>query len=186
MAEKTVDEVSLKWAYRLLGACPVVLVSTNDGKKDNAATVAWCAPCEMEPPKVMLALATEHKSAHDIRTTGEFALNIPTLPNLDLVMYCGSVSGHDVDKLAVRGIAVRRGHKLARLPLLEDCAAWLECKVDSAEKWDEHGIVIAHVVHASMRRGVLDSDHSWNCARFPLLHHLGGKKFVVGERVVSG
>ncbi len=38
---------------------------------------------------------------------------------------------------------------------------------------------------ASCRIGILSPEFSWNVEAFPTLHHLGGSRFMVGERMMS-
>jgi flavin reductase (DIM6/NTAB) family NADH-FMN oxidoreductase RutF len=181
-----VEKVDLQWAYRLLGFGPVVLVSTTDGEKGDVSAVAWCAPAEMDPPVAMLAIATEHKTYENLSRTGILGINVPTAENVDLVMYCGTKSGHEVDKIRDGNIPVRFGEAFPSLPLIDSCAAWLECKVLPGTEAGGHGIVMAEVLAASCRPGVLTRNHIWDVAHYPTLHHLGGPHFVVGTRIVSG
>jgi len=182
--EDGVVELDLGWAYRFLGYGPLVLVSTTDGTIGDVSTVAWCAPCAKKPPTFMVSIGKSHKTYKNIMKTGYFGINLPTVEALDLVMYAGTVSGNDTDKLAARKIPVGYGRKLDKLPLMKDCVAWLECKLVPGNEAGDMGIIVGEAVAASCRVGVLNDDHTWNVERFPTLHHLGGRKFLVGEKHV--
>jgi flavin reductase (DIM6/NTAB) family NADH-FMN oxidoreductase RutF len=130
---------------------------------------------------VMACIDSGHKTMENIRKTGAFGLNIPTVRELDLVRYCGSVSGHEGDKLGPRGIRTFQGTAIAELPLLDACAGWLECRPVEVAGASTHDIVVARVLGASARTGALRGDWSWNAQQFPVVHHLGGKRFIVSQ-----
>ena len=182
--ETGVIDVDLGWAYRFLGYGPLVLVSTTGGMKGDVSTVAWCAPCSKSPPTLMISIGKSHKTYKNIMQTGYFGINVPTTSALDLVMYAGTVSGNDTDKLAERKIPVGYGKKLDKLPLMKDCVAWLECRLVPGHEAGHMGIIVGEVIAASCRQGVLADDHTWNVEQFPTLHHLGGRKFLVGDKHV--
>jgi len=185
MAEQfEIQQVELEWAYRFLGFGPVVLVSTTDGMKGDVSTVAWSAPCAKNPPRFVVSIGKEHKTYRNIMQTGYFGINVPTVDSLDLVMYCGTRSGHKVDKVADYPIAVRPGVVLDRLPLVQACAAWLECRLVPGVEAGTQSVIVAEAVAASCRVGVLNADHTWTLEAFPSLHPLGGRKFLAGSEVV--
>jgi flavin reductase (DIM6/NTAB) family NADH-FMN oxidoreductase RutF len=182
----TIQPVDLQWAYRFLGFGPLVLVSTTDGQTPDVSAVAWCAPCDKVPPTFMLSIGDSHRTYRNLKQTGFFGINVPTVSNADLVMYTGTVSGNDVDKVAEGNIGLWYGRHFGTLPLVSDCAAWLECKCLPTVDVGDSQIIVGQAVAAYCRPGVLLPDHSWNTAEFPTLHHLGGRNFLVGrERMVA-
>jgi flavin reductase (DIM6/NTAB) family NADH-FMN oxidoreductase RutF len=178
-------EVPLGRACRLINASPVLLLSTHDGVRANACPVAWYAPVRRDPPQLVLALDPDHKTSANLRASGLLGLNVPTPAQLELVRYCGSCSGHDVDKVAARGIALFAASALPGLPLLADCAAWLECRRLEATGLADHDLVLVQAVAAWARPGVLDAEGCWDAARFPTLHHAGGQRFLQGRPLAS-
>jgi len=180
-------EVPLDRAYRLLNHGPVILVSSTDGLSRNVCTVAWACPCSKNPPTFAIALGKRHRTYKNIMKTGYFGLNVPTVDLLDLVWFCGSRSGDKIDKVHEGNIPIRLGTAYDKLPLVDSCAAWLECKMVPGAEAGDHGIIVAQVVAAACRPGVLCDDNTWNTNDFPTLHHVGGKRFVVGkDQVVVG
>lgn len=174
-------QVPLDFAYRLINSGPVLLVSSTDGLHRNVCTVAWACPCSKNPPTIAIALGKSHRTYKNIMQTGYFGLNVPTADLLDLVWLCGSKSGHRVDKVSDGNIPIRLGTTYDKLPLVDSCAAWLECKMVPGAEAGDHGVIVAQAVTASCRPGVLNDDRTWNSADFPTLHHVGGKRFVVGK-----
>jgi flavin reductase (DIM6/NTAB) family NADH-FMN oxidoreductase RutF len=187
MCDKTTfQSVDLDWAYRLMGFGPLVMVSTTDGLRPNAAAIAWAAPLAKTPPTFALAVGKGHKTYKNIMKTGTFAINIPTAKDVDTVLWTGSVSGNEVDKFSARRLNYRPGAVHSKLPLMDDAAAWLECTLVPGVDAGDNSMVVGVAVAASCRKGVLLADQTWNQADFPTLHHLGGRSFLVGrERVVA-
>lgn len=177
--------VDLAWAYRLLGFGPLVLVSTTDGTRPDVSAIAWCCPCSKKPPTFALSIGKRHRTYKNIMRTGYFGINVPTADLTDLVLYAGTASGNEVDKFAARKIPYRLGTELPSLPLLSQCAAWLECKLIPGSEAGDHSVVMGEAVAVSCRAGVLGDDHTWNVETYPTLHHLGGRNFLVGDRRVT-
>ncbi len=177
--------VPLPWAYRLLNHGPLVLLSTTDGERANVSTVAWARPCRKDPPQFCLTVGTSHRTYKNLARTGHVGINIPTADLADLVLYCGRNSGHNVDKVALRKIAMRPGAELRNLPLVEACAAWMECRVLPESLATGTSELRVEAVAAACRTGVLSPVFSWNVEAFPTLHHLGGTRFMVGERMMT-
>ena len=173
--------VNLEWAYRFLGYGPLVLVSTTDGLKPDVSTVAWCAPCAKNPPTLMIAIGKSHKTYRNIMKTGYFGINLPGPEHLDMVMYAGTVSGNDTDKFKQRGLRPWYGQTIGKLPLMQESVAWLECRIVPGVEAGDHSIIIARAEAAWCRPGVLLDDHTWNTVDYPTLHHLGGRRFLVGK-----
>ena len=177
--------IPLPWAYRLLNHGPLVLLSTTDGSTPDVSTVAWSKPCRKDPPQFCLTVGTSHRTYKNLARTGIVGINIPTADLADLVLYCGRNSGDDVDKVSARSIELRPGEELTELPLIASCAAWLECRVLPECLEAGTSDLTVEAVAASCRAGVLSPEYSWNVEAFPTLHHLGGTRFMVGERMMT-
>jgi len=180
-----IQRIPLSHAYRLLNHGPLVLVSTTDGEVGDVSTVAWARPCRKDPPRFSLTIGTAHRTWKNLQANGLLGLNVPTADLVDLALYCGRRSGDDVDKLAEGGIPVRPGEALTDLPLVDSCAAWLECRVTPETLAAKSSRIEVEAVAASCRTGVLSPRFTWNVAAYPTLHHLGGSRFLVGERILS-
>jgi flavin reductase (DIM6/NTAB) family NADH-FMN oxidoreductase RutF len=174
--------VDSDWAYRLMGFGPLVLVTTSDGIRPDVSAIAWCCPCAKNPATFALAIGKRHKTYQNIMKTGYFGINIPTADLTDLVLYSGTVSGNKVDKFEERRIPYHFGKTLTKVPLLTECAAWLECKLVPSLETGDNSLIVGEAAGASCKKGVLTDDHTWNVEQFPTLHHLGGRSFLVGEK----
>jgi len=114
-------------AFTLLEPGPVVLVTTNDGRKNNVMTISWTMVVDFTP---MFALTTGpwNYSFAALERTKECVIAIPTVDLLDTVVGVGTCSGSDTDKFARYGLTPIQG-KLVRAPLIKQCLANIECRV---------------------------------------------------------
>ena len=77
---------------------PVVLVSCGGGSQANIITLAWAGTLCSDPPTIGLGIRPSRHSFGLIKEGGEFVVNLPRAGQVELVDYCGMVSGRDVDK----------------------------------------------------------------------------------------
>lgn len=128
------QSVPLDKAYRLLNHGPTVLVSAAADGRRNIMAAAWAMPLDFSPPKVAVVLDKSTYTRQLLERSGHFALQVPVRAQIDVVNALGSVSGADAqtlggrDKFNAFGLQTFAGTTIDA-PLLEGCAAWLECRL---------------------------------------------------------
>ncbi len=177
------EEVPLAKSYLLLNHGPVTLVSSAANGRSNVMAAAWAMPLDFDPAKVLLVVDSNTLTRELIEASGEFALNIPCRRIADKVLAAGSVSGRDGDKFAASGLETLAASRISA-PLIQDCVAWLECRViPEAHNQQRYDLFIAEVVAAWADPAVF-SDGRWH---FPdadsrtIHYQAGGAFFVTGE-----
>ncbi len=172
--------------YSLLNPGSVVLVSAGDGEREGVFAVSWNMPVRKDPPMVAFESSQGHFTYQFVRKTGEFGINIPEAKMVNQVLGCGKVSGKTgVDKFAKFELGRRQAEKI-KAPLVETAFANLECRVSQIVDMGASALVIGQVVAA-----VADDQHFQNGQLvfdngLELLHHLGGNRFCVSDRVIIG
>ena len=123
---------------------PVVLITTNDGQKNNIMTISWTMVVDFAP---IFAIATGawNYSYAALRKFRECVIAIPTVDLIDQVVGVGTCSGADTDKFEKFGLTPIKA-KHVRSPLIRECLANIECKVIDIVK--RHDIVILEGVAA--------------------------------------
>jgi flavin reductase (DIM6/NTAB) family NADH-FMN oxidoreductase RutF len=174
MREVTVPDPEI---YRLLHPRPVVLVSCVDPNtgKPNIITVAWSLPLSVNPPLVGISIALKRYSHELIQKSGEFVVNIPTMEILEKVAGCGSVSGKNVDKFSRFGLTPKQA-RVIKAPAIEECVAYLECKLIDAVKTGDHTFFVGEVVAAYAEEGVFESGMI-DLKKVRGVYHLGGRVY---------
>lgn len=163
------EDMPLGKAFTLIEPGPVVLVTTNDGHRDNVMTISWTMVLDFTARFAITTGAWNH-SYGALTKTKECVIAIPTIDLLDTVVGVGTCSGMDTDKFEKFGLTrVKARH--VRAPLIAECLANIECRViDIVER---HDIVVLEGVAAHM-------DSARKEKR--LLHAIGDGTFVVDGR----
>jgi flavin reductase (DIM6/NTAB) family NADH-FMN oxidoreductase RutF len=136
--------LKLSKAFTLVEPGPVVLVTTNDGSRDNVMTISWTMVLDFTP---VFAIATGqwNFSYSALRKSRECVIAVPTVDLLDQVVGIGTCSGIDTDKFAKFRLTAAPA-KVVKAPLIKECLANIECKVlDIVAK---HNIVVLEGVAA--------------------------------------
>lgn len=128
----------LNQAFTLIEPGPVVLVTTNDGQRDNVMTISWTMVMDFTP-RFAIATGPWNHSYRALSESNECVIAIPALDLIDQVVGIGTCSGADTDKFATFGLTAMRGKQVAA-PLIRECLANIECQVvDIVER---HNIVV--------------------------------------------
>ena len=106
-------------AFTLIEPGPVVLVTTNDGRKDNVMAISWTMVLDFTA-KFAITTGAWNYSYAALTKTKECVIAIPTVDLLDTVVGVGTCSGKDTDKFAKFGLTrVKARH--VRAPLIAEC-----------------------------------------------------------------
>lgn len=177
--------VPLRKAYKLINHGPTTLITSSAGGHRNVMAAAWVMALDYDPPKVAAVIAAGTYTRKLVEASGEFVVNVPTVAMAPAVYAAGQVSGEDEDKFATHAFGTAPASIVAP-PLIEGCAAWLECKVvpepDMRERYD---LFVGEVV-AAWADSESFADGIW---RFPsddkrTIHHLSGGVFLSsGDRL---
>lgn len=165
-------EMEIGRAFTLLEPGPVVLVTTNDGTRNNIMTISWTMVMDFTP---MFALTTGswNYSFAALQNTKECVISIPPVDMLDTVIGVGTCSGADTDKFQKFMLTPVEG-KHVKAPLIKECLANIECKVVDIVK--KHNIVVLGGVAA-----YFDSSRKEKRT----LHAVGDGTFIVDGRTLS-
>ena len=165
-------KLQISKAFTLMESGPVVLVTTNDGKKNNIMTISWTRVMEFTP---LFAITTGpwNYSFTALRKTKECVISIPTVDMLDKVIGIGTCSGAGTDKFEKFMLTPVKG-KNVKAPLIKECPANIECKVVDIVK--KHNIVVLEGVAAYF-------DNSRKEKR--TFHAVGDGTFIVDGRKIN-
>ena len=132
------DDLPISKAFTLMEPGPVVLVTTNDGHKDNVMTISWTMVLDFTARFAITTGAWNYSYAA-LTNTKECVIAIPTVDLLDTVVGVGTCSGKDTDKFEKFGLT-RVKAKHVRAPLIAECLANIECRIADIVK--RHNIVV--------------------------------------------
>jgi flavin reductase (DIM6/NTAB) family NADH-FMN oxidoreductase RutF len=131
-------KLELGKAFTLLESGPVVLVTTNDGERNNVMTISWTMVVDFTPTFAITTGPWNHSYAA-LRKFGECVIAIPAVDLIDRVVGVGTCSGADTDKFEKFGLTPKKARHV-RAPLIRECLANIECRV--ADIVSKHNIVV--------------------------------------------
>ena len=163
------QSLQLGKAFTLIEPGPVILITTNDGQKDNVMTITWTMVLGFSA-EFAITTGPWNYSYAALRDSRECVISIPTIDLIDVAVGVGTCSGEDTDKFEKFGLtAVKAKH--VRAPLIKECLANIECRV--VDIIDRHNIVVLKGVAAY-----------FNSARKEkrMIHAVGDGTFIVDGR----
>ena len=166
------ENLPISKAFTLIEPGPVVLVTTNDGQKDNVMTITWTMVLDFS---AVFAITTGpwNQSYSALQESKECVIAIPTVNMINTVVGIGTCSGKNTDKFEKFGLTrVKAEH--VRAPLIKDCIANIECRV--IDIIDRYNIVVLEGVAAYF-------DSSRKDKR--TIHAVGDGTFVVDGRKID-
>lgn len=184
--------VELSHAYRLLNHGPTVLVTSAHDDQCNIMAAAWNMPLDFNPAKIAIVIDKNTYTRELIEASGVLGINVPCRRQKDIVMKVGSSTGREwlgknpADKFAAFDLPTFHGSQITA-PLLEGCAAWLECKViPEPHNQATYDLFLAEVVAAWADDRVFSEGH-WHFDghdELRTLHYIaGGAFFATGEAI---
>lgn len=167
----------------MLNPVPAVLVSCQAApdEKPNLITLAWAGTICSDPPMISISVRPERHSHHIIKETGEFVINLVDAAHCKEMDFCGVKSGRDVDKFAHCGFTPVKAEGLDLAPAVQECPAYLSCKVRQVMPLGSHDLFIAEVVGVEVREELFSEDGSMHLERGGLVCYNHGLYQRTGE-----
>jgi len=170
--EAGMKKLEMSKAFTLIESGPVVLITTNDGKKNNVMTISWTMVVDFTPVFAITTGAWNYSYAA-LRKSRECVISIPTVDLIDQVVGIGTCSGSDVDKFEKFGLTPVKG-KHVRAPLIKECLANIECRVVDIVR--KHNIVVLEGLCAYVEASRKEKR---------TLHAVGDGTFIVDGRKIN-
>ena len=135
------------WIYPM----PVLIVGTYDENgTPNAMNAGWGGI--YDDKKVMLSLASDHKTTDNVKKTGAFTVSFATANTVVPCDYVGIISANDVpDKLERAGLHTTHS-EFVNAPIIDELPMTLECRL---VKFNEDGICVGEIVNVSADESIL-------------------------------
>jgi flavin reductase (DIM6/NTAB) family NADH-FMN oxidoreductase RutF len=119
----------LKETFKMLGHGGLLLASVDARGNPNAMTIGWGTIGIIWSKPIFTVFVRPSRYTYDlIETMRDFTVNVPTPELADQVLYLGTVSGRDQNKLKEKGFTATPGNKV-KSPIIEECAINYECRV---------------------------------------------------------
>jgi flavin reductase (DIM6/NTAB) family NADH-FMN oxidoreductase RutF len=126
-------------------ACGVTIVTMQAEEQRHGLTVSGFLSISPQPPLVLISVGQELTSDSLLQASGAFAVNFLRDDQRELSdRFAGRLG--EVDRFA--GLTTHTAATGA--PILDDCLAWLDCRVVSTQVAGDHTLYIGEVVSAGL------------------------------------
>jgi flavin reductase (DIM6/NTAB) family NADH-FMN oxidoreductase RutF len=167
---------------------PIVLAGANVNGKASFTTIGDVGLMGINPPLVYISSHTRHHLNQGILETGCYSINFPTTGMLQLVDYCGQVSGREVDKGAL--FEVFYGD-LKVAPLIKSCPVNLECEVVKEFSIQHRQVFVGQVAQTHVDEVLASEEEGKHKIADlgqldPVLYALDNRYYQVGKSIGIG
>ncbi|HEY3306349.1 MAG TPA: flavin reductase family protein [Candidatus Binatia bacterium] len=137
---------------------PALVVSRGAGDRLNFLTAMWFAPMGGEPSRMVVAILKRTLTYKLILERGEFVMSAPTDKMMDVVVFAGYISGHDVDKWKATGLTPLKPSKVS-VPLIGEAIGNVEYRLSQVIPFGEElDLFVGDVLASHVRKGAMEGE----------------------------
>jgi len=137
---------------------PSLVVSRGSNGQLNFLTAMWFSPMGTEPSRMVVAILKRTLTYKLILERGEFVMSAPSDEMMDVVVFAGYISGHDVDKWRAAGLPAVRPSKIS-VPLIGEAIGNVEYRVVQQIPFDaEMDLFVGEVLATHIRKGAMEGE----------------------------
>lgn len=137
---------------------PALVVTRGKNDRLNFLTAMWFTPTGAEPSRMVVAIQKKTLTYDFLLERGEFVMSAPTDKMMDVVVFAGYISGHDVDKWQAAKLTAVKPSKIS-VPLIGEAIGNVEYQVAKQIPFDDDmDLFVGEVMATHMRKGVMDGE----------------------------
>lgn len=121
-------------------------VAEHEGRR-SICPLGWKMQTSGTPPMMAISVAPTRFTHELIFNSGGFVLAWPGRELAEATLFCGTRSGRDTDKFAQTGLTALPARHV-NAPLVKECVANLECRLDGQLTSGDHTIFTGEIVGA--------------------------------------
>ena len=137
---------------------PSLVVTRGQSDRLNFLTATWFTPTGFEPSRMTVAIQKKTLTYDFLLQRGEFVMSAPTDKMMDVVVFGGSISGHDVDKWQAAGLTPVKPLKVS-VPLVGEAIGNVEYRIAKQRPFDEEmDLFVGEVLATHIRKGAMEGE----------------------------
>jgi flavin reductase (DIM6/NTAB) family NADH-FMN oxidoreductase RutF len=137
---------------------PSLVVTRGKSDRLNFLTAMWFTPTGAEPSRMVVAIQKKTLTYEFLLERGEFVMSAPTDKMMDVVVFAGYISGHDVDKWQAAKLTAVKPSKIS-VPLIGEAIGNVEYKVVRQIPFDDDmDLFVGEVLATHVRKGVMEGE----------------------------
>jgi len=137
---------------------PALVVTRGKNDRLNFLTAMWFTPTGAEPSRMIVAIQKKTLTYDFLLERGEFVMSAPTDKMMDVVVFAGYISGHDVDKWQAAKLTAVKPLKIS-VPLIGEAIGNVEYRVVRQIPFDNGmDLFVGEVLATHIRKGVMEGE----------------------------
>jgi len=137
---------------------PSLVVTRGKNDRLNFLTAMWFTPTGAEPSRMVVAIQKKTLTYDFLLERGEFVMSAPTDKMMDVVVFAGYISGHDVDKWQAAKLTAVKPSKIS-VPLIGEAIGNVEYRVVRQIPFaDGMDLFVGEVLATHIRKGVMEGE----------------------------
>src|SRR5947199_9522124 len=137
---------------------PSLVVTRGAKNRLNFLTAMWFTPTGFEPSRMIVAIQKRTLTYDFLLERGEFVMSAPTDKMMDIVVFAGYISGHDVDKWQAAGLTAVKPAKIS-VPLIGEAIGNVEYRVVQQIPFgEEMDLFVGEVLATHVRKGAVEGE----------------------------
>ena len=166
----------------MLAPIPPALISCGTIEKPNVMTAAWTGIVNSEPPMTYVSIRPSRFSHELIKQSGEFVINLTTLPLAEAADFCGVKSGKDIDKFREAHLTAAACAKV-KAPQIAESPVSIECKVKNIISFGSHDMFLAEIVAVDVDETFIDEKGRLDLEKAGLIAYAHGHYYTLGRNL---
>lgn len=166
----------------MLAPVPPALISCGTVERPNVMTAAWTGIISSEPPMTYVSIRPSRFSHGLIKDSGEFVINLTTLPLAEAADFCGVKSGRDTDKFQAMHLTAAPCAKV-KAPQVAESPVSIECKVKSIVNYGTHDMFLAEIVAVNVDDTYINDKGRLDLEKAGLVAYAHGHYYTLGRNL---
>jgi len=125
----------------------VFVVAPDEEGAPNVMPAGWSMFTSSDPLMIAVSVGLERHTQDLLESADDYVVAFPSAAHKEDIVFCGSHSGADVDKVAKSGLELAES-VVVSTPILEDAAACFECRPETQCQTGDHTVFAGEVVAA--------------------------------------
>ena len=170
------EVIPVDFSKMLLRPCIVVSTISENGVS-NAAPFSFNSPATTKPPMYGFCCEIQHDTWRNIKTNGEFVVNLVDESFGPLMEPLSRDLPYEVSEIVEFGLS-EFPSKIVKVPRIKEAYGWMECKLSSYEELSSRAVwVFGEVLCSDIKADAFDE--VVDVEKVKPLNHISGEIFVV-------
>ena len=164
----------------------IVVVSCSSGKESRPNLIAIGAVSHacIDPPMLGIAIGHSRYSYKVVSQSDGFVVNCPSEDQVEMLDYCGSVSGREIDKFRACGLTPLPSTEISSPGILE-FPLNIECAIRKSVELGSHSFFFGEIVAVHCDESILDNEGEIDKRKFRPMSAFLNSYWSLGDPIIE-